>query len=241
MEYIMSVFNVISKLNPIILLLVLGISILAFKYKFILLRNNKNKIVYVLKVLDTNRLLVKNVYYFLIKIETWKKFFKNEKIVKYMENEREICLIAIPNGKYINDKRKENRLKDILKKYVNQQVKIKYKTNRSKELSLFQKLILMRDYKGFSEKIKYFLNMFTFNYDYYFSVRLKKEELSKKIIEETGIWDDSGEFSYLRHYQYQSVINKAKENIRNKKYENLYKQKLKAVYADEIINEELEK
>ena len=94
-----------------------------------------------------------------------------------MENEREICLIAIPNGKYINDKRKENRLKDILKQYVNQQVKIKYKTNRSKELSLFQKLILMRDYKGFSEKIKYFLNMFTFNYDYYFSVRLKKEEL----------------------------------------------------------------
>ena len=96
MEYIMSVFNVISKLNPIILLLVLGISILAFKYKFILLRNNKNKIVYVLKVLDTNRLLVKNVYYFLIKIETWKKLFKNEKIIKYMENEREICLIAIP-------------------------------------------------------------------------------------------------------------------------------------------------
>ena len=233
-------FKILGKINPIILLFLMGISILAFKYKFILLRNNRNKTVEILEVKDSNRLLVKNIYYFLIKIDFWKKIIKSEKIISYMENKREICLLAIPNGNYINDKRRVNEIKDILKEYINKNAKIKYKANRNKELPLYKKLVLMRNYDGLKAKIKYFLGMFTFQYDYYFSVKVKKEELSKKIIEETGIWDDSGEFSYFKFYQYQSVIRKAKETQKNKKFRKLHKENLKAVRTDELIGEKLE-
>ena len=146
-------FKILGKINPIILLFLMGISILAFKYKFILLRNNRNKTVEILEVKDSNRLLVKNIYYFLIKIDFWKKIIKSEKIISYMENKREICLLAIPNGNYINDKRRVNEIKDILKEYINKNAKIKYKANRNKELPLYRKLVLMRNYDGLKAKI----------------------------------------------------------------------------------------
>ena len=183
------IINVMSKMNLLALLLILGLSILAFKYKFKQLRNNKNKRVIILAIKDTNKILVKNKYYFLLKIDFWKKIFKSNKIINYMENEREICLIAIPNSKNINDKKQDTKIEKILKKYINKDAKIKYRFLRNRELPLFQKIALIRNYYGFKEKIKYFLSIFEFNYDYYFSVIAEKMDISKEIIEETGIWD----------------------------------------------------
>ena len=44
------IINVMSRLNLLALLLVFGLSILAFKYKFKQLRNNKNKKVTILAI-----------------------------------------------------------------------------------------------------------------------------------------------------------------------------------------------
>ena len=217
------IINVMSKMNLLALLLILGISILAFKYKFKQLRNNKNKRVIILDIKDTNKILVKNKYYFLLKIDFWKKIFKSNKIIKYMENEREICLIAIPNSKNIN--------KD---------AKIKYRFLRNRELPLFQKIALIRNYYGFKEKIKYFLSIFEFNYDYYFSVISEKMDISKEIIEETGIWDKNENFSFFKFYKYNEVIKKAKKKAENKEYNNKHKGDLKAVQIKEKLEEKLE-
>ena len=234
------IINVMSRLNLLALLLVFGLSILAFKYKFKQLRNNKNKKVTILAIKDTNRILVKNNYYFLLKIDFWKKIFKSSKIIKYMENEREICLIAIPNSKSINDKRQDQKIEKILKKYINKVAKIKYRFLRNRELPLFQKIVLIRNYYGFKEKIKYFLLIFEFNYDYYFSVISEKIDISKEIIEETGIWDKNENFSFFKFFKYNEVIKKAKKKAENKEYNNKHNADLKAVQINEKIEEKLE-
>jgi hypothetical protein len=234
------IINVMSRLNLLALLLVFGLSILAFKYKFKQLRNNKNKKVTILAIKDTNRILVKNNYYFLLKIDFWKKIFKSSKIIKYMENEREICLIAIPNSKSINDKRQDQKIEKILKKYINKVAKIKYRFLRNRELPLFQKIVLIRNYYGFKEKIKYFLSIFEFNYDYYFSVISEKIDISKEIIEETGIWDKNENFSFFKFFKYNEVIKKAKKKAENKEYNNKHNADLKAVQINEKIEEKLE-
>ena len=233
------IINVMSRLNLLALLLVFGLSILAFKYKFKQLRNNKNKKVTILAIKDTNKILVKNNYYFL-KIDFWKKIFKSSKIIKYMENEREICLIAIPNSKSINDKRQDQKIEKILKKYINKVAKIKYRFLRNRELPLFQKIVLIRNYYGFKEKIKYFLSIFEFNYDYYFSVISEKIDISKEIIEETGIWDKNENFSFFKFFKYNEVIKKAKKKAENKEYNNKHNADLKAVQINEKIEEKLE-
>lgn len=234
------IINVMSRLNLLALLLVFGLSILAFKYKFKQLRNNKNKKVTILAIKDTNKILVKNNYYFLLKIDFWKKIFKSSKIIKYMENEREICLIAIPNSKSINDKRQDQKIEKILKKYINKVAKIKYRFLRNRELPLFQKIVLIRNYYGFKEKIKYFLSIFEFNYDYYFSVISEKIDISKEIIEETGIWDKNENFSFFKFFKYNEVIKKAKKKAENKEYNNKHNADLKAVQINEKIEEKLE-
>lgn len=234
------IINVMSKINLLALLLILGLSILAFKYKFKQLRNNKNKRVIILAIKDTNKILVKNKYYFLLKIDFWKKIFKSNKIINYMENEREICLIAIPNSKNINDKKQDTKIEKILKKYINKDAKIKYRFLRNRELPLFQKIALIRNYYGFKEKIKYFLSIFEFNYDYYFSVISEKMDISKEIIEETGIWDKNENFSFFKFYKYNEVIKKAKKKAENKEYNNKHKGDLKAVQIKEKLEEKLE-
>ena len=138
------IINVMSRLNLLALLLILGISILAFKYKFKQLRNNKNKRVIILTIKDTNKILVKNKYYFFIKIDFWKKIFKSNKIINYMENEREICLIAIPNSKNINDKKQDAKIEKILKKYINKDAKIKYRFLRNRELPLLEIIMVLK-------------------------------------------------------------------------------------------------
>ena len=80
------IINVMSKMNLLALLLILGLSILAFKYKFKQLRNNKNKRVIILAIKDTNKILVKNnkfEWYYIL--ENIIRNFKWEKVYVFYE------------------------------------------------------------------------------------------------------------------------------------------------------------
>jgi hypothetical protein len=65
-------------------------------------------------------------------------------------------------------------------------------------------------------------------------------DISKEIIEETGIWDKNENFSFFKFYKYNEVIKKAKKKAENKEYNNKHKGDLKAVQIKEKLEEKLE-
>ena len=88
--------EVLSNLNIASLLFILFLSILGLYGIMKKLRNERTKRVECVDIIDIKKLKVKNRFAYLIPISFWKKHIASDKVIKYMEHEREIKI------KYIN-------------------------------------------------------------------------------------------------------------------------------------------
>lgn len=238
--------EVLSQLNIISLLFILFLSILGLYGILKKLRNERTKRVECLEIINTKKIRVVNKFAYLVPISFWKKHITSDKIIKYMENEREIYIAGVISDEEIEDARLKNKILKFLKEEIKgKTIKICYRFKKKPDVFLWRNTYhIFKEKISFFQKLKKFFKLWLIKYHYYFDIIYLNKDKRKSILNNDMILTFkvyTHKESIVQMFRYRKATNKVKFSQKEENKTDVEKDtKLSSVWNTEIKDEELE-
>lgn len=238
--------QVLSKLDIISLLFILFLSVLGLYGILKKLRNERTKRVECLEIINPKKIRVINRFAYLVPISFWKKHITSDKIIKYMENEREVYIAGVISDEEIEDARLKNKILKFLKKEIKgKNIKLCYRFKKKPDVFLWRNTYhIFREKISFFQKLKKFFKLWLIKYHYYFDIIYLNKDKRKSVLNNDMILTFkvyTHKESIVQMFRYRKVINKVKFSQKEEEKTDVEKDtKLSPVWDSEIKDEKLE-
>ena len=238
--------EVLSNLNIASLLFILFLSILGLYGIMKKLRNERTKRVECVDIIDIKRLKVKNRFAYLIPISFWKKHIASDKVIKYMEHEREIVIAGVISNEEIENARDKNKIYKFLKEEVKgKNLRISYRFKKKVDSFFWKRIFeIIKSKENVFTKIKNFFKIWFIKYNYYFDIIYLNKEKRKSILTNDMIVKFklyTKNESIVQMFRYRKAVNQVKFHRNSDEKTDVENNvALNPVWESEILNENLE-